>query len=505
MAASVLLSRFMGLIRDKAIAYYYGAGPDTDIYFAAFIIPDFINYLLAGGYFSITLLPLLNRFFKEGVSHGWRFFSAAFWWVSLAICLLTGIAWIFAAPLAGLAAPGFDAAAQQKLASFTRIILPAQACFLPGACFTALLFMRRQFSIPALTPLIYNGCIILSGLAFFYFSPDSGIEGFLWGVPAGAFLGSLALPFWAARSGGLRLSLTLRHPGLRKFILLALPLMLGQSIVVLDEAFLRVFGSLGPEGAVSLLNYARRIMMVPVGVVAQAAGVASYPFLSSLAAAGNNTGFNETLTKALLGTLTAIIPLSFLLMAAAEPVMRLIFEQGRFSPADTSASAALLVIMLCGVAFLAIQQIIGRGFYAHENTLTPVLTGTLATLITLPLYFLLSGILGASGVALAGALGIALYTLLLAWRFTTRFGGKALRGLLRRLTVLTGLSLPCACMSRLLCNIVGTSFTEFPLAGAALSLVLGSLMFILPYFALCRAFAPSVREESLKLFKRKKA
>ncbi|MDR2825512.1 MAG: murein biosynthesis integral membrane protein MurJ [Deltaproteobacteria bacterium] len=502
MALSVFLSRFMGLIRDKVISYYYGAGPDTDIYFAAFVIPDFINYLLAGGYFSITLIPLLNRYFKENNAYGWRFFSAAFWWVVVAICVLTGIAWIFALPLAELSAPGFDTVAQQRLASFMRIILPAQACFLPGACFTALLFMRRQFAIPALTPLIYNGCIILFGLLFFYLFPGRGMEGFLWGVLAGAFAGSLLLPFLAARAGGLRLTPTLTHPGLKKFILLALPLMLGQSIVVLDEVFLRIFGSLGPEGAVSLLNYARRIMMVPVGVVAQAAGVASYPFLSSLVANGDKAGFGSTLNKALLGTLTAIIPITFLLMATAEPVMRLIFEQGRFSSADTALSSTLLIIMLCGVTFWAIQQILGRGFYAHENTLTPVLTGTLATLLTLPLYFLFSETLGAQGVALAGALSITIYTLLLTWRFKIHFGATALSGMPLRLISLLGLTLPCACLSRLACTIISTTFASTPLTGAALSLGLGALVFTLPYLCLCRTFAPSVWKETLSLFRR---
>jgi putative peptidoglycan lipid II flippase len=243
-------------------------------------------------------------------------------------------------------------------------------------------------------------------------------------------------------------------------------------------------------------------MMVPVGVVAQAAGVASYPFLSGLAAAGDKAGFNRTLNKALLGTLTAILPITFLLMAVAEPVIRLIFEQGRFSAADTAIASTLLVIMLCGVTFWAIQQIMGRGFYAHENTLTPVLTGTLATALTLPLYFLFSRNLGATGVALAGAASIAFYTLLLTWRFSARFGATALRGTGRRILLLSGLSLPCACLSRLLCNITRSSFPDTPLTGAALSLLLGGFVFILPYAGLCRAFAPSVWRETLNLLRR---
>ncbi len=143
MAASVFVSRFMGLVRDKVISYLFGATVEADVYFAAFVVPDFINYLLAGGYFSITLIPLLSERFERDPEDGWRFFAAAFWWIAIAICLLTGVAWWFAPELARVAAPGFDAPSTARLVRFLRIILPAQAFFLPGACVTALLYMRR--------------------------------------------------------------------------------------------------------------------------------------------------------------------------------------------------------------------------------------------------------------------------------------------------------------------------------------------------------------------------
>ncbi|MDL2307077.1 murein biosynthesis integral membrane protein MurJ [Desulfovibrio sp. OttesenSCG-928-C06] len=503
MAGSVFLSRFMGLIRDKVISYLYGAGPDTDIYFTAFVIPDFINYLLAGGYFSITLIPLLSRFFQQDEEEGWRFFSAAFWWIVLAIGSLTIIAWFFAHELSALAAPGFDPEARARLAQFMRIILPAQACFLPGACFTALLFMRRQFYIPALTPLIYNSFIILGGVFFFYAFPGSGMEGFLWGVLAGAFAGSLLLPYLAARAGGLRLSLTFAHPGLKKFILLALPLMLGQSITVLDEGFLRIFGSLGEDGGVSLLNYARRIMMVPVGVVAQAAGVASYPFLARLVASGDTDGFNKTLNSALLNSLAVIIPLGLWMMAVSEPTMRLIFEQGRFSTADTAISSFLLTIMLCAVGFWAIQQILGRGFYANENTLTPVLVGSLATVLTLPLYYLLSKKFGAPGVALAGVISMSLYTAMLIWRWKVRQGSAALSGLLVRTVSLVGISLPCAVLADMTCQLIKNAMPESPLLGAFLSLCASGPVFGVPYLLICRWLTPALWQDTIGILRSK--
>lgn len=496
MAGSVFLSRFMGLARDKVISYYYGAGPETDIYNASFAIPDFINYLLAGGYFSITLIPLLARYFKDNEEDGWKFFSAAFWWVVVAIGGVTALAWVFAPQLAYLAAPGFDAAARARLTDFLRIILPAQACFLPGACFTALLIMRRQFTVPALTPLIYNGCIILTGLLFTYFFPSRGIEGFSWGVLLGAALGSLIVPGLAARAGGLDLKPVLRHPGLKRFILLALPLMLGQSIVVLDEQFVRVFGSLGPEGAISHLNYARRIMMVPVGVVAQAAGVASYPFLAALVAQGDKRGFDRTVNKALLTTVAVIIPLSAWMISVATPTIRLIFEQGRFAAPATDATSALLAIMLTSTAFWAIQQVLGRGFYANENTLTPVLVGTAATLCALPCYYLGAKSLGAPGVALAGVASLAFYTVFLLWRWVRHFGREALAGLGARLASVTALSAPCALASYLVAR-QAANLPVHHLLSAFLGVCAGLAVFLLLFAPLLRLLLPRTWRETV--------
>ncbi|MFP5211981.1 MAG: lipid II flippase MurJ, partial [Acidobacteriota bacterium] len=212
MGASIFASRFMGLIRDKLISYLFGATPESDLYFAAFVIPDFINYLLAGAYFSITLIPLLSDRFERDEQDGWQFFSAVFTWIGLSITTLTVLAMVFAPELAHFAAPGFSGAEQARLAFFLRIVLPAQIFFLLGSCLTAILYLRKQFVVPGLTPLIYNLLIIAGGIVF----RARGMEGFCWGVLAGAFLGNFVLPLWAVYGGGgLKLGFRLSHPGLK--------------------------------------------------------------------------------------------------------------------------------------------------------------------------------------------------------------------------------------------------------------------------------------------------
>jgi len=428
----------MGLIRDKVISYLFGATSESDLYFAAFVIPDFINYLLAGAYFSITLIPLLSVYFEKDEEDGWRFFSTVFTWIALLISAFTAVAMAFAPRLAYLAAPGLTEEALARLALFLRIVLPAQICFLMGSCITAILYLRKQFLVPALMPLIYNLMIILGGIIL----RNRGMEGFCWGVLAGAFLGALCLPYLAARSGqGLKLCFSLYHPGLKRFFLLALPLMLGQSVVVLDEQLVRIFGSLAGVGAISWLNYARRIMLVPVGVVAQAAGVASYPFLAELVAKKEFSKFHQTLNAALRGTLTLLIPLTIWMMAVAEPTIRLIFQQGHFAAADTLQTSQLLLMMLVAVSCWGFQQVLGRGYYAQQDTLTPALIGTAATLISVPIYYFSTLHWQAIGVALASTISVGLYTGFLSLRWYHRFGREAFLGLGKDFLKVIGLSL----------------------------------------------------------------
>ena len=278
LAVSTLLSRFMGLVRDKIISWQFGAGGESDMYFAAFVVPDIINYLLAGGFMSITLIPLLSKRFSEDEADGWRFYSCVLTWMAVCAMAVTALGMLFAEPLAHVVAPGLDPSRYARLALFMRIVLPAQVFFLVGSCIIALLYLRRQFTIPALTPLIYNGCIIFFGVTLPYSGLVHGMTGYCVGVVFGAGIGTFLLPLLCARSCGFHYGPVLHHPLMKKFILLALPLMLGQTVAALDEQFLRVFGSLAGSGAVSLLNYAKRISQVPIALVGQVAAVASYPF-----------------------------------------------------------------------------------------------------------------------------------------------------------------------------------------------------------------------------------
>jgi putative peptidoglycan lipid II flippase len=493
MATSILISRFMGLFRDKIISYFFGAGKEADLYFAAFVIPDFINYLLAGAYFSITLIPLLAAYFDQDEEDGWKFFSAVLTWIGLIISILTVGAMLLAPKLAYVAAPGLDPQSLYRLAFFLRIILPAQICFLLGSCLSAVLYLRRQFTVPALTPLIYNLMIILGGILLRH----QGVVGFCWGVLAGAFVGNLLLPYLAVRlGGGLKFRFSLYHPGLKRFILLALPLMIGQSIVVLDEQLVRVFGSLAGLGAISWLSYARRIMLVPVGVVAQAAGVASFPFLAALFAQKDYFLFYDTLNRALRGVLTLLIPISIWMMLVSKPTITLIFQQGHFGAMDTEQTSLLLRILLIVVFCWGFQQVLGRGFYARQDTLTPAVLGTLVTLLSLPIYYFLTHRFAAVGVALASAISIALYTIALTGWWLYRFGRQTFAGLAMDSLKLIAISLAACAPAAVSANL------QLPIANtylqAVYSIAASGLVFVVCFVLFARYLLPAQLNPFLK-------
>ena len=429
LAASTILSRCMGLVREKIISWQFGAGSEADVYFASFVVPDIINYLLAGGFMGIVLLPLLSKTFAESEDEGWNFFSTVLTWMGLAAICLTSLAMFFADGLSRLAAPGLSDALNLRLQFFMHLTLPTQFFFLTGSCVMSLLFLRRQFAIPALAPLIYNGSIILFGVSLPLLGLVQGMTGYCIGVLVGAAAGTLLLPLLVVRSGGFRYRPRFSHPLFKKFILLALPLMLGQTITALDEQFLRVFGSLTGEGSVALLSYAKRLAQVPVALIGQVAALASYPFLVSLLTKGDREGFDKVLSKALRTGTGLIIPLALWMALLAPSAFGLLFYGGRMAQEEILRSVPLLQILLAAAPLWVILEILTRGFYAMMDTVTPALSGTLVTIAFLPVYYFLAVPEGPCAIAACSFAGLLAFTLVLGAIWIKRQGTACFSGL----------------------------------------------------------------------------
>ncbi|NOY56843.1 MAG: murein biosynthesis integral membrane protein MurJ [Actinobacteria bacterium] len=431
-SGGILLSRLLGFLRTMTLAGILGATRSADLFQDAFTIPDILFYLMAGGFLSITFIPILARHMAAGDEReGWRSFAAVFRPVAITMTALTVIAMIAARPIVSAVFPRFAAAELDELAHLMRIVFPAQIFFVLGSLFMAVQYAHKRFVIPILAPLVYNTMIIAGGLVAWK-AGDTSAEGFIWGALVGAAIGNFGLQWYGAHRLGLRWERNVpwNHPALKEYLLMALPLMLGQSVAVLDEQFLKFFGQLAQAGSTGLLAYARRINMLPVGMIAQAAGVAAYPFLASLFTEGRIREFRRTVTSALRYGIFFGCAATAAVVGTALPTIRIAYQRGRFGPEDTLVTAGLLALYALSIPFWAIHQIYARAFYAQRRMWIPVGVGTAATAIAIPLYLWLFNNMNIRGLALASTLSIGIYAIALASIWYVRNGVEGLRPVL---------------------------------------------------------------------------
>jgi putative peptidoglycan lipid II flippase len=424
LAASVLLSRVLGYLREALLAYYFGASGPADAYYAAFQLPDLLNHFLAAGALSIAFLPLYTQVRERSEAEADRLLATMLGNLGLlAVVVTTGMI-AAAGPLVRLQFPAFDPVQHELTVRLTRIVLPAQVFFLVGGVVQASLLARGRFAAAALAPLVYNASIVAGGVLL---APWRGVEGFAWGALAGALLGPFGCPWLDARRR-VRLAVRVapREPDFRRYLWLAVPVVAGFTLLTVDEWYGRWFGGTLGVGAIALLSYARRLAQAPVAVIGQAVAAAAQPALANLWAAGRG----DELDRVLGTTLRAVLSLGVLagaaLLALAQPFVALVYQRGAFTAADTAETARLLAVFSAAVPAWVVQQMAVRAFYARGDTWRPMLLGSAFAIGALPLYLALGRRFGVGGVAAAGAIAMsanALATLLYArWRH----GGPAL-------------------------------------------------------------------------------
>ncbi len=433
-AASIFLSRIIGLVREQIVGRTLGASRQADLYFASFTLPDFLNYLLAAGALSIVFIPIFLEHVQRGEREGgWKAFSVITNFMLVVGTLGIVILMVFARPLAGVVAPGFnDPAEIDTLVRLMRIILPAQFFHVVGGLLSATLQAQDRHVLPAMAPLVYSVGIIAGGLVGAQLG--WGADGFAWGVLAGSIIGPFGLPLYGCLKGGMRWYplLSFRNADLRRYLFLSLPIMIGFSIVLVDQWIIKNQASYLPAGDLSYLQYARTLMNVPIGVFGMAVGVAAYPSLSRMVAGGSIPEAYGVLVHAVRLMLVATFAAEVCLTLAGIEAVYLVWGAfaSRFTAADAIATGTILGFMSLGLCGWAAQTLISRGFYALGSTWVPTLVGTIATVVLIPLYVVLRQQAGAIGLAIASSIAIIVYVLVLGGLQRRRFEREArVRGL----------------------------------------------------------------------------
>ena len=413
---SAMLSGLLALLRIKIINHLFGVGMEQDAYQAAFTLPDLINYFLIGGAASISVITILNRYREAGDDEGGdRALSVILntMLIVLAVGLLFGelLAPLYVTQFFTGYRNGHDPVGAAMCVALTRVLLPAQLFFFIGSVMSSRLQVRKIFIYQACTPVIYNAGIILGALLLHH---QLGIFSLAWGVLGGVIIGSALLNSLGAFRTGLRYHpiVGFRHPAFREWFKLSLPLMIGVSLVMFDGIFLKLFAS-AQVGGITLITNAKSLFNAPFSVIGPAAGAASMPFFASLFQQNRAYDFSASVARS-VSRLFAVGMIVSAWMIALAPWLMDLFRGGKFHRDDSVAITQLFGILAITLAIWAVQGIYARAFYAASDTHTPMITGTVITILSIPMYWGLFHAHGLIGLAIASDIGILSQTASLA-------------------------------------------------------------------------------------------
>ncbi len=379
-----LSSRLLGFLREILLAKWTGVSSATDTLDLAFIIPDFLFYLSAGGYLAITLIPILSDLKNKNSRDLNDYFLSLLYGLSIIFVFTSFLFFIFKNDIGSILEV-------QNLNLFSKLFNPiifSQAFFFIGAILMSYQYFHNNFRYPALAPVIYNFSIILFGWLNSS-TPESTVYGFAIGSFIGSFVGHFLIQLIGVKKSGLVfkfVSPKLKH--VKEYLLVSLPLIVGQSIAVMDEQLFRIFGSFLGAGSVASFRYARRIALLPVGIVAQAVGVASYPTLSKMFVEEKFDDLKRIIRTQLSSLILFNAVMVLILVISSEEIISIVYERGKFSNDDVVRVSSIMKIVALGIIPWSINQIVNRSYYVQKRYWFPVGIGTIGTIATTITLFL---------------------------------------------------------------------------------------------------------------------
>ena len=427
---ATLASRLGGYVRDRVIAHYFGAGAETDAFFVAFRIPNLLRRLFAEGTLTIAFIPIFTEVLKvKGEKAAFMLARAAMAMLLLALFAACGLGMIFTEELVGAIAWGWDPGGQtfELAVRLTRICLPFLLLVSLLALSGGVLNSLGHFFAPAVAPLLLNLSIITTAI-FLHNSFAVPAMSLAVGVLVGGVLQLVVqIPYLVKHGAPLLPAWRPRDPDLGRVLKLMGPAAFGAAVYQITVFMDTVLASYLPQGTVSYLWYADRLMQFPLGIFAIAVSTAILPSLSRQAAAGNQAGMVETMGYGIRLTWFIALPAMVGLLVLAQPLMMLLFAGGRFNAEDARQASLALLGYGAGLWAVAAVRPVLQSFYALKDTKTPVLVAAAALVIKLAVSLWLMGPLKQMGLTLAtscaGVFNLTVLILLLRRRLG-RLGGR---------------------------------------------------------------------------------
>lgn len=411
-----LLSRILGLVREVVIAHHFGSGAQTDAFFVAFKIPNFFRRLFAEGAFSQAFVPVLaeykTKYSKEEVKNLIDSVSGT---LTVVLGSISVLAVLGAPALIMVFAPGFinDPPKMEMASSMLQITFPYLLLISLTAFSSSILNSYRQFTVPAVTPCLMN--IVLIAVTI-YLTPHfkEPAIGLAWGVlMAGIVQWVFQMPFLSKMDLLPKPKINFNHPGVKKILTLMLPALFGVSVGQVNLFVDNIVATFLQTGSVSWLWYSDRVTELPIGLVGIAIGTVILPSLSDLHSKSSSREFSATIDWGLRLVFLLGIPAGIAMMVIAEPLLVTIFDHGKMTENDVMMAAQSLRAYSVGVIGFMLVKILAPGFYARQDTRTPVRIGIIAVLANLILIGLLVTHLKHAGIALATSLAQLLNSILL--------------------------------------------------------------------------------------------
>lgn len=411
-SSATLLSRLVGLGRERIFAHYYGASQVMDAYYAAFKLPDLVYNLLIVGAISAGFIPaftkLLNNTNKQAA---WRLANNILNILGLAVLILTILGIIFMPSLIPYLAPGFNQTTQQLAINFGRIMFISMFILSLSMVMGTILQSLRTFFIFSIAPIFYNLGIIFGVIVLV---PYLGVNGLAWGVVLGAMI-HFGLQTYGAYAHGYRWQWIFDWRDKETWLVakLMVPRTMGLAINQINVVIITILASLLPVGSVAVYNYANNLQGVPTGIIGLPFALAVFPVLAAAVAKNDLTEFITNLAATIRQILFLIIPVSLIFLLLRAQIVRVVLGSGAFDWAATINTADALALFSLSLFAQALIPLLGRAFYALANTKTPFVIGLISELIAIIAALIFMKKLGVAGLALACSIGAIINLILL--------------------------------------------------------------------------------------------
>lgn len=426
------ISRIFGYVRDATLAAVLGAGFSMDAFTVAFRIANLLRRLVAEGSMTAAFVPVFTKYRIESKEEDvWDFANKMFYTLSLVLALITVIGIIFSPLIVKVMAPGFkNIEGKMALTIFLNRILAPYILFIGlSALAMAILNSLGYFGIPSFSPVLLNISIIFCTLLLSRFFKEPAVATAIGALVGGALQVAIQIPPLIKSGMNFKFGVSFSHPQVRKVGRLIVPGMFGIGATQIELLFGSLIASFLAQGAVSSLYYSDRVMELVLGVFVISLSIVILPEMSKKAAVNDIGGLKDLVTFSLRMVSFETIPASIGLIALRVPIIKVLFQHGRFTAADTEKTAFALMFFSLGLFFIAAVKVIAPAFYSLHDMKTPVKSTWFSLAVNIVLALLLMKPLRQGGIALAMAVAAAVNVIQLVWIFRKRYGRLELRSI----------------------------------------------------------------------------